>query len=74
MPRAAAHLPDALVRLVPDLRQMRDQRPLNVPARVRPRQAEVHLLIQRIHQFAIDVELQLRARGVADAHRAVRRR
>ena len=27
------------------------------------------LLIQRIHHFAVDVELQLRARGVADAHR-----
>ena len=40
MPGAAAHFPDALVRLVPDLHQVIDQLPLNVPAGIRPRQTE----------------------------------
>ena len=55
----AAHLPDALVRLLPDLFQMQHQRPLQLPAFRRGHQAERGFLIDRVDQLAIDIELQL---------------
>jgi hypothetical protein len=56
--------------LAPDLLELLDQRPLE---RASPSPlAEIALagLVQRVHHLAIDVELQLAVRGVADAHRA----
>ena len=66
---AAAHFPDAVVALDPDLFEMRQERLLEVPAGVDLRQAALARLMQRVHHFAEDVELTLIVRGVADANR-----
>ena len=69
VPAAAARLPDALVRLVPVLDQ-----PLEVageldPAVVVDGQPVLVAEVDGVHQLAVDVELQLGRRPVADPHR-----
>ncbi len=66
--RPRAHLPDALVRLVPDLRDMADHRLLQRPALAVGAAGRLAALVEDIHQLAIDVELELLVGGVADAH------
>ena len=66
LPRPA-HLPDSLVRLIPDPGQVFEQnRSYCVPVFV-GRQAVAVSVVQRINNFAVDVELDLIYRGVADA-------
>src|SRR4029077_13227775 len=64
-----AHFPEALVGLAPDLFQVLEQRALHVPGGLVGGDAELARLVERIHQLAVDVELQLRRRGIADAQR-----
>ena len=66
----AAHLPDALVRLGPDAREMRQQRLLHPPRVVVRLLLELAPDVHGVHELAVDVELQLREGGVADAHGA----
>ena len=65
----AAHLPDAVVGLVPDVLQMRDQRALERPAASSSARPAAAPDVQRVQHLAVDVELHLPRRGVADAHR-----
>src|SRR2546422_8597192 len=64
----AAHLPDAFIGLFPDGLQMVHQRLLQRPARLVPAQANASRNVQRVHQLAVDVELELERGRVADAH------
>ena len=66
---ARAHLPDALVGLAPDRFQMREQLVLQIPAGTGRAQAADPRMMQRVGDFAIHVELQLRMRFIADADR-----
>ena len=59
--RRAPDLPDAFVRLAPDLFQMRRKTRADFAARAGGRQAAVARLGHHIGQLAIDIELQLLA-------------
>ena len=69
MPGRATALPDAVIGLVPLPGKMLQHRAFQFPAGV------IHLelghtpLMKGVDQFAIDIELKLRMRGVADPHR-----
>src|SRR5262245_56710448 len=66
---AAADLPDPVVRLAPRLGEMVEQPQLQLP-RVRIEGKPVLArLVEAVEYLAVDVELELVARGVADAHR-----
>src|SRR6266446_10119670 len=68
--RRPAHLPDPLVRLIPNPGQVFEQdRPYRVPVFVGG-QAVAVSMVKRIEDFAVDVELRLIYCGVADAHGA----
>ena len=69
MLRLAAHLPDAVVGLAPVAFDEVEQHALERPRIVVLREAGLAADIQRIDHLAVDVELELRSRGVADAHR-----
>ena len=69
MPRRSAHLPDALVRLAPDLRELLQHGALDGPGLVILRQPAAPRLVEGAHHLAVDVELALPVRGVADPHR-----
>ena len=64
-----AYLPDAFVRLLPFRFEEPEQSHLYPPCRRFRFQAGVARDVQRIHHFAVDVELELARRRVADAHR-----
>ena len=65
----AAPLPDAVIRLVPYLRQMLQHRAFQRPGALVEFQLGHARLMKRVDQFAVDVELQLGVRGVADPNR-----
>src|SRR6201986_3351529 len=62
----AAALPDSAVRVSPDLGQMLENLALDIPSPVVELQLGHARLVKGVHQFAIDVQLQLGVRGVAD--------
>src|SRR5581483_11808016 len=65
----AADLPDPLVGHAPRLLEVLEERELD-PPRVRVELEPVHArLIEAVEHLAVDVELELFARRVADAHR-----
>src|SRR5690606_6428488 len=64
---AAAALPDAFVGALPDVCEAPEQRALERPARPARGQAAAAGLVQRVHDLAEDVELQLPVGPVADA-------
>ncbi len=66
---AAARLPDALVDLVPVLAQPVDDPPHVRPGLVEDRPAVLVEQVDRVDQLAVDVELALVGRAVADPHR-----
>ena len=68
MLRLAAHLPNSLIGLLPDCLEMRGERLLKCPGLGALRNAAEPRLMQRVHDLAVDVELHLSVRGVADAH------
>ena len=49
---------------------MREEGALHVPRRLVAWHAVLAALVHRVHQLAVDVELQLARGGVADPHRA----
>ncbi len=65
---AAARFPDAFVRLLPDRLEMLEHLALHVPGGLVRLQAADARQMQRVHHFAVDVELELADRVVADAH------
>ena len=65
----AAPLPDAVVRLVPYFRQMFEHLAFEVPGSVIQLQLGHPRLMKCVDQFAVDVELQLGMRGIADPDR-----
>src|SRR5205085_8177210 len=69
VPARAAHFPDALVRLIPDVGEMVDERALEGPVRLAGFEAAAAALVQGVHHLAEHVELPLPVRRVADAHR-----
>ena len=69
MAPSASHFPDALVRHLPDILQMLNQRQLLCPGRGDRSEKVISHLIGGIDQLPEDVELQLSGRGVADANR-----
>ena len=65
----AAALPDAVIGLVPYFGKMLQHRAFQRPASFIEFELGHAPLVKGVDQFAIDVELQLRMRGVADPHR-----
>src|SRR5258708_11422319 len=65
---AGAYFRDALVGLVPDLFQMRQNCALQFPPRGAVGEAADAALVQRVHHLAEDVELKLVGGGVPDAY------
>src|SRR5580698_6687131 len=68
MSALAAHFPDPIVGLVPDLLEMTDERTFERPARLLRDQARAPGDKERIQNFAVDVELNLARGEIADAH------
>ena len=66
---AAAHLPQAFVGLVPDLGQVHQEFALYRPAGIIRTETALPRLVQRVHDLAENIELELHVRRVADAHR-----
>ncbi len=66
---AAAHLPNAFVGLRPRGLQVLQKGDLHRPAVVALTDTAAAGLMQRIHNLAVDVELELVACAIADAHR-----
>src|SRR5271155_5636541 len=67
--RAASHFPDARVRLSPDFLEVRDQRALQRPGRLAGGETRAARDVKGVEHFAIDVELELFDRAVADSDR-----
>src|SRR5437762_594650 len=68
MPPLAADLPDAVVGLRPRTLQVAEERLLQRPRMRLPPEAVCARLVERIHHLAVDVDLELLARGVPDPH------
>src|ERR1700730_14386810 len=66
----AADLPDRRVRLLPTADGDLDDVAELLPQRVADHAAESRVHVRAVEHFAIDVELQLMRRGVADAYRS----
>ena len=70
MAAPAAHLPDALVGLRPVVAHPVGEAAQVLPEVVADRGAVLVVEVDGVHQLAVDVELELLHRAVADAHRA----
>ena len=70
MLRRSAHLPNALVGLIPDLAPNVQARPARSRPRVDRGQAVAVSMVERVEDLAVNVELRLIDCGVADADRA----
>src|SRR5262249_61297828 len=66
---AASDFPNPIVRLIPDLLQMLDQRQLLRPRLLDSSKTTLSCLVNGVHELAVHVELELNGSGVADAHR-----
>src|SRR5919204_1472941 len=64
-----AHLPDALVRLLPGMLEVPQEAPLERPGLLGGREIVGSTLVQRVQDLAVDVELELLHRGVPDPDR-----
>ena len=69
MPACAAALPDAVIRLVPSPGEVLQHGAFHRPAGFIQFEFCHAPLVKGVDQFAVDVELELRMRGIADAHR-----
>ena len=69
MAATASHFPNSIVRLIPDLFQMLDQRLLLRPGRLNGSKSTFACLLDGVHELAVHIELELNGSGVADAHR-----
>src|SRR5207244_10944405 len=70
VPPAAAHLPNAFVGLRPRGFKVFQKGDLHPPTAVALTETAAASLMQRIHYLAVDVELELVVRAIADAHRS----
>ena len=70
VPPGTTNFPDAVVRFEPDLFEMCDQGPLQVPGSFELLHAAAARLVKRIEDLAIHIELELLRGGIADAERA----
>src|SRR5271154_1701406 len=68
--RTASHFPDALVRLSPDFLEVRDERALQRPGCLAGGKTGAAGDVKGVEHFAIDVELELFDRSVADSDRS----
>src|SRR5207245_3476485 len=66
VPTRAADLPDALIRLHPPVLEVLEQLLLQRPGLIALAEPVDASLVQRVEHLAVDVELQLAARGVSD--------
>src|SRR4051812_28045825 len=62
------HLPDTRIGLAPDFGDVLDERALKGPCIVTSREPRTARLIKGIEHFAVDVELHLGMRRIADAN------
>ena len=69
MSARATSLPYAGIGLVPNVGQVFEEFTLEIPSPTIQLQLGNSRLMKHIHQFAIDIELQLAMRGVADPDR-----
>src|SRR3954469_7413564 len=65
---ATAHFPDPLIGLLPRIADVVRELALHRPRGRRLRETMIARLVQGVRDFAVDVELPLRRRGIADAH------
>ena len=70
--RTASHFPDALVGISPDFLEVRDQRALQRPGRLAGGETRAARDVKGVEHFAVDVELELFDRAVADSDRSTR--
>src|SRR4029078_5961671 len=68
VPACAAALPDAMIGLVPYFGKMLEYRAFYCPGASIQFELGGSPLMECVDQFAVDVELQLRMRGIADPH------
>ncbi len=66
---AAAHLPDTVIGIAPDLTEVVGEGPLHPPAGGQVGKTQAAAFRQNRHDLAIDIELNLLRCGVADPHR-----
>src|SRR4029453_2349442 len=69
MARRRTAFPDAAIGLAPDRRQVRQEGLHQVPGVLAAGDAAAARLVERVHDLAIDVYLELGMRAVADANR-----
>src|SRR5690606_15310606 len=70
MPRRAADFPDPVIGIAPFRRKLPEQDLLEVPDLRGGRQLELARDMEGVEQLAVDVDLELAAGGIADAHRS----
>lgn len=64
---SAAHFPDAFVRLAPYRLEISEKRLLQIPSGIVHLQVAAARLMERVHYFPEDIELELPMRGVASS-------
>src|ERR1700720_1653326 len=69
MMSSAPYLPDAFIGSAPDGFEMREQRALKLPRGREVLETAEPRMMERVHHFAVNIELQLVGGSVADAHR-----
>src|SRR5215471_12081814 len=68
MPAIAADLPNAVIRFLPNLREVIEQRQLHGPAGLVRGKTTAPCLMRGVDDLAVDVELQLKIGRVSDAY------
>jgi hypothetical protein len=69
MATTASHLPNSIIRLLPDLFQMLDNRLLLSPGRLDGRKSVLSGMVYCVNELAVDIELELRGSCVTNAYR-----
>src|SRR3974377_1397378 len=66
---AAAHFPEAFIRLVPDIRKVQQKLTLHAPTRLVAAEAALSGLVERVHNPTDNMYLELPMRSITDTHR-----
>src|SRR4029077_5120977 len=69
MAPTASHLPNSIIRLLPDLFQMLDKRLLLSPGRLDGSKSVLSGMVYCVNEFAVHIELELRGSCVTNAYR-----
>src|SRR5215472_2460442 len=69
VPAIAANLPNTVIRILPNLREMIEQPQLHGPTGFVGGKTAAPSLMCGVNDFAVDIELQLKVGPVSDAHR-----